>query len=96
MELISFTRKNSKSITFTVPEIFTNPLAEDTWEKLIILHNFWKHQEAENASPSQEDPYLSPREDFKLIACLVQELWCSKVKVTNCDAAVAEIRSSST
>jgi hypothetical protein len=32
------------------------------------------HGEVANASPDQEDPYFSPCEDFKLIACLVQEL----------------------
>jgi hypothetical protein len=57
-----------KSIDFTVPEIFTYLLAEDNWEEIIILQDFLEHQEAENASPGQEDPYISPRKDFKLIA----------------------------
>jgi hypothetical protein len=38
-------------------------------------------------APSQEDSYLSLCKDFKSIACSVQELWCSKVGVENCDAA---------
>jgi hypothetical protein len=41
-----------------------------------------------NASPSQEDSYLSPHKDFKLFACSVQDLWWSKVELTNCDTAV--------
>jgi hypothetical protein len=43
-------------------------------EEIIILQDFLEHQEAENAYPIQEDRYLSPSEDFKLIACLFQEL----------------------
>jgi hypothetical protein len=38
--------------------------------------------------PIQQDPYLSPHKDFKLIACSVQELWWSKVELTNCDSAM--------
>jgi hypothetical protein len=37
-------------------------------EEIIILKDFLEHQEAANASLSQEDPYLSPCKDFKLIA----------------------------
>ena len=48
-------------------------------EEIIILQDFEEHQEAGNASPCQEDSYLSPSEDVKLIACSVQELWSSKV-----------------
>jgi hypothetical protein len=58
-------------------------------EEIIIHQDFWKHQEAANASPSQEDPYLSCSKDFKLIACFVQDLWWSKVELSTC-----EIRSS--
>jgi hypothetical protein len=54
---------------------------------ITIFKNFLEHQEAANASPYQEDPYLSPCENFKLIAYMVQELWCSKVVVANCDVA---------
>jgi hypothetical protein len=56
-------------------------------EEIIILQDFLEHQAAVNASPSQEDPYLSLRKDFKLITCSVQDLWCSKVELTNPDAA---------
>jgi hypothetical protein len=38
-----------------------------------------------DTTPSQEDTYLSPSKDLKSIAYLVQELWCSKVGVANCD-----------
>jgi hypothetical protein len=51
----------------TVPEIYTYLLAEDTQEKIIILQYFLKHQDVLNASPSQEDLYISPCEDFKSI-----------------------------
>jgi hypothetical protein len=50
-------------------------------EEIIIHEDFLDHQEVANASPSQGDPYLSPCQDFKLIACFVQELWCSKVEL---------------
>jgi hypothetical protein len=48
------------SIVLTVPEMFTNHLAEETWEEIIILQDFWEHQEAAKPSPSQEDPYILP------------------------------------
>ena len=51
-----------------------------------MLQDFLEH-----FSPSQEDPYLSPGQDFKLIAYLVQELWCCKVEVANCDTAVVAV-----
>jgi hypothetical protein len=54
-------------------------------EKIIILQDFREHQEGENASPSQEEPYISTCKSFKIIACLVQELWLFKVELTNCD-----------
>jgi hypothetical protein len=57
-------------------------------EKTIILKDFLGKQYVANASPSQEDPYLSPYTDLKYIACSVQELWCSKVELTNPDAVV--------
>jgi hypothetical protein len=37
-----------------------------------------------DSAPSQEEPYVSPCKDIKLLACLVQELWCSKVGAANC------------
>jgi hypothetical protein len=40
-------------------------------------------------TPSQQNPYISAHKDFKLIACSVQELWCSRVELTNCDAAAS-------
>jgi hypothetical protein len=46
---------------------------------------------AVDLAPIQEDPYNLPREDFKLIACLVQELLCCTVGVQNCDAVAAEV-----
>jgi hypothetical protein len=55
-------------------------------EEIIILLDFLEHQEAANASASQEDPNRSPCKDFKLIACSVQDLGCSKVELTNPDA----------
>jgi hypothetical protein len=59
-------------------------------EEIIILQDFWEHQEAAHAY--QEDSYISPCKDFKLITCSVQELQCSKVELTNCDAAAAARR----
>jgi hypothetical protein len=47
--------------------------------------DFLEHQEAANASPSNKDPYVSPCKDFKLISWPVQELWWSKVELTNPD-----------
>jgi hypothetical protein len=47
-----------------------------------------------DSAPSQEDPYLSPCEDFKSITFLVQELLCSKVGVVNCDAVNSSSSSS--
>jgi hypothetical protein len=57
-------------------------------EEIIFLQDFLEHQEAANASPSQEDLYFLHK-DYKLIASLVQELWCSKVELPNPDIAVA-------
>jgi hypothetical protein len=37
------------------------------FEEIIILQEFLEHQEAANGSGSQEDPYLSPSKEFKLI-----------------------------
>jgi hypothetical protein len=54
-------------------------------EEIIILQDFLEHQEAVNASPSEEYPYISPYKDVQLIACSVQDLWWSKVKLTNPD-----------
>jgi hypothetical protein len=34
---------------------------------------------AVDSAQSQQVQYLSPRKDFKLITCLVQESWSSKV-----------------
>jgi hypothetical protein len=34
---------------------------------------------AVESPPSQQDPYLSPQKDFRLIACSVPEIWPSKV-----------------
>jgi hypothetical protein len=56
---------------------------------LFFIYNFCHHGCAVDSAPSQQDPYLSPQKDFKLIVCLVQELWWSKVKLTNPDAAGA-------
>jgi hypothetical protein len=56
---IYFTCENFKSIALTAHMIFTNLLAEDTWEEIIILQDFLERQEVANASPSQEDPYFS-------------------------------------
>jgi hypothetical protein len=47
---------------------------QKTFGGIIILQDFLEHQEAANASPSQEDPNLSPLEDFKLISFSIQEL----------------------
>ena len=66
---IYFTCENVKSIALTVPDILTDLLA-----KIIIFQDFLKHQEVANASSSQKDPYILPCQDFKSIACLVQEL----------------------
>jgi hypothetical protein len=33
-------------------------------EEIIILKDFLEQQEAANASPSEEDPYILPRKDF--------------------------------
>jgi hypothetical protein len=38
---ITFTYENVKSIALTISEIFTNLLAEDTKEEIIILKTFW-------------------------------------------------------
>jgi hypothetical protein len=38
-----------------------------------------------DSAPSQEDKFISIREDLKLIDCLVQELLCCKLGVENCD-----------
>jgi hypothetical protein len=35
------------------------------------------------------DQYILPRKDFKLIACSIQYLWCSKIELTNPDTATA-------
>jgi hypothetical protein len=61
---------------------------QKTLEEIIILKDFLEHPEAANASPYIEDQYPAPCEDFKLIACLVQELWSSKALLPNRDAAV--------
>jgi hypothetical protein len=48
----------------------------------IFSSNFCHHGSsgaAVDSPPSQQDPYLSPQKDVKLIACSVQELWCFKV-----------------
>jgi hypothetical protein len=58
-----------------------------------MLQDFLKHQEVVNASSSQKDPYILLHKDFKLIAWPVQELWWSKVELTNSD--VRSISSSS-
>jgi hypothetical protein len=54
-----------------------------------VLSHFCHHGSGGAAvnSPSQQDPYLSPRKDFKLIASFVQELWPFKVELTNPDTA---------
>jgi hypothetical protein len=40
-------------------------------EEIIIFQDFVENEEVANASPSQEDPYLSLCKDFKFFACLV-------------------------
>jgi hypothetical protein len=55
---------------------------------LYFSSNFFHHGScgaAVDSAPSQEDPYSSPIENFKSIACSVQELLCFKVGVENCD-----------
>jgi hypothetical protein len=75
-------------ISLTIAEIFTHHLAEDIWQKSLSSQDLVEHQELANASASQEDLHISPCEDFKSIDCLVQELWCLKLGVANCDSAV--------
>jgi hypothetical protein len=84
---VSSLNNNLKILIF--PEIFTNLLVEDTWRKSSSSQDFLEDQKAANASPSKEDQYLSTCEEFKLIAFSVQELWWSKVELTNLDAAAA-------
>jgi hypothetical protein len=58
---------------------------------LFFSYNFCHHGSggATVESPSsQQDPYLLPQKDFKLIACWVQELGSSKVLLPNLDGAV--------
>jgi hypothetical protein len=66
-------------------------------EEIIILHGFREHQEASHCTcfSYSRIPISFTCEDFKLIACSVQELWCSQVE-TNCDAAAAVHSSSRT
>jgi hypothetical protein len=46
---------NFKSIALTIPGIFPNHIAEDTWEEIIILKDFREH-----ASPKQETHIFHP------------------------------------
>jgi hypothetical protein len=62
----------------------------------LFSSNFCHHGSggsAVDSLPSQQDPYLSPCEDFKLIACSVQEIWLFKVVLPNCDATAGAVRS---
>jgi hypothetical protein len=44
---------------FFFSEIFTHLLAKDAWRKSSSSQDFLVHPEAANASPSQEDSYIS-------------------------------------
>jgi hypothetical protein len=45
-------------------------LKKKNLKEIITLQDLLEHQEVANASPSQEEPYISPSKDLKLIACL--------------------------
>jgi hypothetical protein len=64
-------------------------------EEIFILQDLLEHQEVANASPSQEDLYILPCKDFKLIGCSVQKLMYSKVEVPKCETGHSSSSSSS-
>jgi hypothetical protein len=56
---ISFICKTFKSIALTVPEIFTNLLAEDTCEEIIIVLRLSGESGSCKCFSYSENPYIS-------------------------------------